>query len=72
MIRNRKSWVVVILAVLLISWCAVAQETTAGLQGTVKDSSGGAIAKATVEVTSPALIGVKKVEPPYPRRALFL
>jgi len=39
---------------------AIAQETTAGLQGTVKDSSGGAIANATVEVASPALIGVKK------------
>src|SRR5579883_1058973 len=39
---------------------AMAQETTAGVQGTVKDSSGGAIAKATVEVASPALIGVKK------------
>jgi len=42
--------------------CAVAQETTAGLQGTVKDPSGGAIAKATVEVASPALIGVKKAD----------
>jgi hypothetical protein len=40
--------------------CASAQETTAGLQGVVKDPSGGAIAKATVEVTSPALIGEKK------------
>jgi hypothetical protein len=46
----------------LISWCAVAQETTAGLQGTVKDPSGGAIAKATVEVAGPALIGVKKID----------
>jgi hypothetical protein len=42
--------------------CAVAQETTAGLQGTVKDPSGGAIAKAAVEVASPALIGVKKAD----------
>jgi len=41
---------------------AFAQETTAGLQGTLKDTSGGVIAKATVEVTSPALIGNKKVE----------
>ncbi|MCU1235642.1 MAG: TonB-dependent receptor, plug, partial [Candidatus Solibacter sp.] len=36
---------------------AYAQETTAGLQGTVKDASGGAIAGATIELTSPALIG---------------
>src|SRR6516164_4469930 len=40
--------------------CAMAQETTAGLQGTVKDPSGGAIAKANVEVASPALIGLKR------------
>ena len=36
---------------------AYAQETTAGIQGTVKDASGGAVAGATVEVNSPALIG---------------
>jgi Carboxypeptidase regulatory-like domain/TonB dependent receptor len=42
--------------------CAMAQETTAGLVGTVKDPSGGSIAKATVEVVSPALIGIKKAE----------
>ena len=60
--RNRTIWLVLGIAALLIPWCVVAQETTAGLVGTVKDSSGGAIAKATVEVTSPALIGVKKVD----------
>ena len=37
-----------------------AQETTAGLEGTVKDSTGAVIPKVTVEVTSPALIGSKK------------
>src|SRR5690242_21842187 len=42
--------------------CAFAQETTAGLQGTVKDPTGAVVAKAMVEVTSPALIGVKKLE----------
>jgi hypothetical protein len=47
---------------LLVVPCAFAQETTAGLQGTVKDSTGAMIPKATVEVTSPALIGVKKME----------
>ncbi len=41
---------------------AYAQETTAGLQGTVKDSSGAVVPKASVEVTSPALIGNKTVE----------
>jgi outer membrane receptor protein involved in Fe transport len=37
-----------------------AQETTAGIQGTVKDQSGAVIANATLEVTSPALIGAHK------------
>src|SRR5437764_11362695 len=36
---------------------AFAQETTAGLQGTVRDSSGGAIAGATLELTGTSLIG---------------
>lgn len=39
-----------------------AQETTAGLQGVVKDASGAVVAKAVVEVTSPALIGKKVIE----------
>ncbi len=55
-----------LLPLLLISLLALpalfAQETTAGLQGTVKDPSGAGIAKASVEVTSPALIGIKKMD----------
>jgi hypothetical protein len=47
--------------VLLIASIAVpaafAQETTAGVQGTVKDPSNAMIAGATVEVSGPALIG---------------
>ena len=42
--------------------CAIAQETTSGLQGTVKDPSGALIVGATVEVSGPALIGSRKVE----------
>jgi outer membrane receptor protein involved in Fe transport len=63
MTRNRK-WLVLPLALiaLLILPCAMAQETTAGLQGTVKDPSGGVIANATVEVYGPALIGTRKVQ----------
>ena len=38
------------------------QETTAGIQGSVKDSSGAVVAKATVEITGPALIGIKKAD----------
>jgi len=51
-----------ILITLCIVPCVVAQETTAGLQGVVKDPSGGVIVGATVEVSSPALIGSRKVE----------
>jgi len=51
----------VLVAILLIS-TAVAQETTAGLQGTIKDPQGLVVSKATVEVTGTALIGAKKVE----------
>jgi hypothetical protein len=51
-----------LLAFSLLCGVASAQETTAGLQGTVKDSSGGVLVKGTVEATSPALIGVKRVE----------
>ena len=41
---------------------ALAQETTAGLQGTVKDSSGAAVAGATVEVLGSALLGARRVQ----------
>ena len=40
-----------------------AQETTGGLQGTVKDPSGAVVANATVELTSPAMGGKKKLRP---------
>lgn len=36
-----------------------AQETTGGLQGTVKDASGAVLPKATASVTSPTLVGGK-------------
>ena len=38
------------------------QETTAGIQGSVKDTSGAVIPQAKVEVSSPALIGVKQMD----------
>ena len=40
---------------------AFAQETTAGIQGVVKDSSGSVVGNAAVEVSSPALIGTRKL-----------
>lgn len=48
----------VLAATLLVS-TAFAQETTAGIQGTVKDPQGAVVANATVELTSPSLIGKK-------------
>ena len=41
---------------------AIAQETTATLQGYVKDPTGAVVAKAKVEAASPALIGTKAVD----------
>jgi outer membrane receptor protein involved in Fe transport len=59
---NTGTWL--LLPVLMIAFLmlpsALAQETTAGLQGTVKDPSGASVANAVVEVASPALIGIRK------------
>src|SRR5450759_1199414 len=52
----------VVLIALLVSPSVFAQETSAGLQGTVKDPTGALVIKAKVEVASPALIGTKKSE----------
>src|SRR5262245_30066231 len=38
---------------------AFAQETTGGIQGTVKDPTGAVVPNAAVEISSPALIGKK-------------
>jgi hypothetical protein len=43
----------------ILSSLALAQETTGGIQGTVRDPQGAVVPGATVEVTSPALIGKK-------------
>jgi Carboxypeptidase regulatory-like domain/TonB-dependent Receptor Plug Domain len=43
----------------LVAPAVFAQETTGGLQGTVKDPSGAVVSGATVGVTSSALIGTK-------------
>ena len=55
-----------LLPVILIALCflhgAFAQETTAGLQGTVKDPSGASVANANVEVSGASLIGTRKVK----------
>jgi outer membrane receptor protein involved in Fe transport len=46
----------------LVAPALFGQETTAGIQGTVKDASGAVIPNSTVEVTSAALIGVKTAQ----------
>ena len=54
-----------LLGVSLLLGCignVLAQETTAGLQGTVKDASGAVVAGATVEVTAKTLVGNKSVD----------
>ncbi len=62
----RMNSVVGVLLVCALAWtmmpAAFAQETTAGIQGYVKDPSGAVIAGATVEVSSLALIGEKKIQ----------
>ncbi len=54
--------VLCVLVAMLFVAASFAQETTAGLQGTIKDSSGAVLDKASVEVSSSALIGTKKVD----------
>jgi carboxypeptidase family protein len=46
---------------LVFTFAAFAQETTAGMQGVVKDASGAVVSKATVEVSSNTLIGAKSL-----------
>src|SRR5713226_1464417 len=52
----------VVLMVLTVVVPLFAQETTAGIQGSVRDPSGSVISNATVEVSGPALIGARKVQ----------
>jgi len=51
-----------LMALFLSSAFLVAQETTAGLQGTVKDASGAVVSRAHVEVVGTTLVGVKALE----------
>ena len=61
--KNR--WLVFTLALVLcacFSMSALAQETTGGLQGTVKDPSGAIVPGAKVVVTGTALVGSKEAQ----------
>jgi len=53
---------VCVFSVLLLVSSAFAQETTGGLQGTVKDPSGAVVSKAKVELTGTAQAGEKSLE----------
>ncbi len=48
--------------ILLFCTATIAQETTGGLQGIVKDSSGAVVPNARVVVTGSALVGSKEIE----------
>ena len=61
--RTRFSSMVVCLGVLLhLAVCGAAQETTGGLQGTVKDPSGAVVPNAKIVVTASTLVGEKSLE----------
>ena len=48
--------------VLLAASVGLAQETTGGLQGTVKDPTGAVVSNAGVELTGSSLVGSKKLD----------
>ena len=58
---RRLTLMVCIAALLVLVSRTVAQETTGGLQGTVKDPSGAVVPKAKVTVKSDTLVGEKEI-----------
>ena len=60
--RTVRAWMLNTTGIFAFCLGLPAQETTAGVQGTIKDASGGHIVNANVEVTSDSLIGSRKVE----------
>ncbi|HXZ31190.1 MAG TPA: carboxypeptidase-like regulatory domain-containing protein, partial [Terriglobales bacterium] len=55
-------WCFALVAALCLIPAAFAQETTGGLQGTIKDSSGAVIGSAHVVVTGTSLVGKKELD----------
>ena len=55
-------WLLAVTALLITSAALFAQETTGGLTGTVKDSSGAVVSGAHVEVKGSALAGAKMMD----------
>src|SRR5260370_27826278 len=63
MLKNK--WIVISLALTVFAFfslSAMAQETTGGLQGTVKDPAGAVVPNAKVVVTGSALVGSKELQ----------
>jgi len=61
----KNKWYVISLVLALcvvLSLSAQAQETTGGLQGTIKDATGAVVPNAKVVVTSSTLVGNKEIE----------
>src|SRR3954468_18693337 len=54
-----KKLICALMCTLVLSLAAFAQETTGGVQGTIRDPQGAVISGATVTVSGPALIGKK-------------
>jgi outer membrane receptor protein involved in Fe transport len=54
--------IAVLALVVCLAGIGLAQETTAGFLGTVKDPSGAVIANAAIEVSGPALIGTRRAQ----------
>src|SRR5580704_5027582 len=61
-VSPRMCALLVAVAQILLCVCLSAQETTGGLQGTVKDSTGAVVSSAHVEVVGAALLGTKAVD----------
>jgi Carboxypeptidase regulatory-like domain len=60
-LRNCR-WIPCWFVVCLLISAAFAQETTGGLQGTVRDPSGAVVSKAKIELTGTSLVGAKSLE----------
>jgi hypothetical protein len=59
---GKKIFFSLLACMLVLSLAAYAQETTGGVQGTVKDPQGAVVAGAAIEVSGPALIGKKEAK----------
>jgi|HubBroStandDraft_6_1064221.scaffolds.fasta_scaffold01746_4 outer membrane receptor protein involved in Fe transport len=60
--KSLETFAVCFFSILLLVANMFGQETTGGLQGTVKDPSGAVVSKATVELTGSSLTGSKKLD----------